>query len=93
MTTMADPWALLSRAAAREAGCCTATILRIRHELDDLAELEAYGGETFAGATRRLTLAVAELNREVWRDVARHPARFLLPPVSLALMVARWRRG
>lgn len=90
---MSDPWTRASSGAARLAGHCTADILRLRAELAELAELEAYAGETFAGAAKRATVSALKLKRDIWRDVARHPARMLLPPVAAAYMMEVLRRG
>jgi hypothetical protein len=88
---MSDPWTLISRFAARQAGHATADRLRHHRELADLAELEAVAGETMAGANYRLAYAVADLTRECWRRVARNPATALLPPVAVAVILAAYR--
>lgn len=89
---MNDPWTIISHTAARLAGQATADRLRIRGELDDLAEMEAHAGETFAGAAYRVAYAAAALRRECWRRLARQPAMALMPPMALALIRASWRK-
>lgn len=88
---MRDPWTLISRLAARQAGHATGDVIRIRAELVDLRDLEAHAGETFAGAAYRAALAAAELRRECWRTLARKPAAALMPPVALAVIAAALR--
>lgn len=62
---------LLRLEAARQAGRATADRIRIRRELDDLAELEEAMGETFGGAALRVAYAAAGLRQTTWRRVAR----------------------
>ena len=66
----------ISRAAAIHAGYWTVVIMRIRH--------------TMAG-TQHLpyALELAARNREVWRNVARHPLLLLLPDALLNRVAAR----